>query len=162
MYSPKVDPTLKYGTKGRTLPGDGNIIQPRTEEHYREKAAPNPEPTPKVNNEAWHPDAEYRITKWIRSGNSFRLEFENKYGEEVEPVDGVLGEIVNLPMPIQFTIPDWLEIMHVHIDSTYRIFPDGHKELLKKVKKNGNEFRVAYPRYKVLLEEGAGFTLWMK
>lgn len=29
VYSPKIDPTLRYGTKGRTLEGDGNIIQPR-------------------------------------------------------------------------------------------------------------------------------------
>ena len=163
-----IDPLLKSGTIGRSIEGgNGNIIQPLED---REEA-PSPEhdsteDRTSSTSQGWCSDAQYRITKWSNKGDTLTLEVESKNGEEAAPVTGVKGKLenerkVNLrgQMPIQFTVPNWVEVVHLWKDKgyNYKITKDGKLKALP-VKGNG---RMAYPGDTVLVKNGDTMTVWL-
>ena len=81
--------------------------------------------------------AEYRITKWDLNGN-ITLEIQPKDGQKVPPAEGnpavLNGRVVSLRVPIEFTLPNGVEVVQIALDpaNNYKILDDGSLSEFKK------------------------------
>ena len=118
-----------------------------------------------VSSGEWHPDAKYRVTDWTENGNMLILKVEDRKGS-TSTLKGIKGTLknerkVNLQdkLPIQFTVPEWVEVVHVWKDTGYNYeITEGGKLKPLPVKGDG---RMAYPDKTILVKQGSTMTVWL-
>ena len=165
-----LDPLLKNGTEGRIIDGNGLIIQKRKDEPGGQKGGEtSTQETPASSSSGyWHPDAKYRVTKWEDDGTTLTLTVEARNGEEAEDIISTKGKLANErpinlhgQMPLQFTVPDWVEVVHLWSNPgyNYRITKDGKLTALRKAEKGNG--KAAYPRNTVIVKNGNTMTVWL-
>ncbi|MBQ7543474.1 MAG: hypothetical protein IJT02_00870 [Synergistaceae bacterium] len=164
-----IDDTLRNGTEGKTIDGNGMIIQKMKDENREQGGNDNQKKETPAASDYWHPDAKYRVTKWEDDGTTLTLTVEDRNGEEADPIISTKGKLPNErpmtlhdQMPLQFTVPDWVEVVHLWSNPGYNYkinLKDGKLTALRKAKKGDG--KAAYPRNTVLVKDGNTMTVWL-
>ena len=125
---------------------------------------------PPVPSGEWHPQAKYRVKRWNLSNRT--VEIEAKDGSKIPPARGVKmgvnGIKISLRVPIEFTVPDDVEVIHMDIKDgyNYKILDDGSLGKLDTFEgqdEHGttHKGRAAYPGDRVLMVKSGAMTVWL-